>query len=257
MTGSDGDVRETWRRYLAERCAEDVSDLLDRYPERRSLSVDLVDLYDYDAAFTVDLFAAPERYLRAAAAVLRERGDAVEHVAIRVVDNPAMLSLESLRARHVTELVTAEAVVESVGPVGAAAAVAVFACPACGGEVATWPLGVRRPEPPACGECDAGLPLAFRPDRSAFVDCQRVAVGAPDADDGAPTVDLFLTDDLVDAVGTGDRFLVTAIVRPLPSGPSNGFRLALDGLGVAEERSAVADRSLAEVIRSRWESTQA
>jgi len=47
---------------------------------------------------------------------------------------------------------------------------------------------------------------------------------------------------------------VTGVVRPVRAGPSNRFDLCVDGIAVSEERSAVDDRSLTEVIQSRWES---
>ena len=65
---------------------------------------------------------------------------------------------------------------------------------------------------------------------------------------------MFLADDLADAVAPGDQFLVTGVVRPVRTDPSNRFDLCVDGLAVSEERSAVPDRSLTEVIQSRWES---
>lgn len=258
MDATESWIDDAWRSYFAERCRPDVEALVRAYPDRPSLSVDLVDLYGYDDEFTVALFDEPGRFLRRAVEVLCDGHDALEHANVRVTNNPALFELGDLRARHLHELVTVEGVAASVGPVGATAAVAVFECNACGAEVEQRPAGVRLSPPGRCVECDGVDALAFRPDRSTFVDLRRVALAPPQeerADDATPrTVDLFLADDLADAVAPGDGFLATGIVRPVRAGPSNRFDLCVEGLSVTDERSPVPDRSLAEVIQSRWES---
>jgi DNA replicative helicase MCM subunit Mcm2 (Cdc46/Mcm family) len=172
--------------------------------------------------------------------------------------NPALFELGDLRARHLHELVTVEGVAASVGPVGATAAVALFECHACGAEVEQRPAGVRLSPPGRCVERDGVDTLAFRPDRSTFVDLRRVELAPPHDEraDGADprTVGLFLADDPADAVAPGDGFLATGVVRPVAAGPSNRFDLCIEGVGVTDERRPVPDRSLAEVIQSRWES---
>lgn len=258
MDASDSWIDDAWRSYFGERCHPDVEGLVRAYPDRRSLHVDLVDLYGYDDEFTVALFDEPGRFLRRGVEVLCEGYDALEHANVRVSNNPALFELADLRARHLGELVTVEGVATSVGPVGATAAVAVFECRACGAGVEQRPYGVRLSPPGRCGECDGVETLAFRPEQSTYVDLRRVELSPPPEkrEDGAAprTVDLFLANDLADAVAAGDRFLATGIVRPVRVGPSNRFDLSIEGITVADERSPVPDRSLAEVIQSRWES---
>lgn len=251
-------IDSTWQSYFSQRCHPDVAALANHYPDRRSLYVDLVDLYGYDAEFTVALSDAPGRFLRRATGVLRDGREAFDHVNVRVTNNPAMFRLGDLGTRHLHELVTVQGVAESLGSIQATAAVAVFECRHCGEAVDVPPCGVRLSEPRRCESCDGDGAFEFRPGRSTFVDLRRVSFAAPrdERDDAADprTLDVFLADDLVDAVHAGDQFLVTGIVRPVRVGPSNRFDLCVDGLTVAEERSAVEDRSLAEVIQSRWES---
>lgn len=261
MAPASSQIDDTWRSYFSERCHPDVAALARAYPDRRSLYVDLVDLYGYDSAFTVALFDAPGRYLRRAVAVLCAGYDAFDHVNVRVTNNPALFQLSDLGASHLNELVTVEGVADSVDPVGATAAVAVFSCDACGEAVEVRPYGVEMLTPRHCSECGEAGAMRFRPARSTFVDLRRVSLGSSPEDDedgsASRSLDVFLADDLVDAVAPGDQFLVTGLVRPVRAGRSNRFDLCVDGIAVSEERSAVDDRSLAEVIQSRWESTSA
>jgi len=259
MAQANSRIDDTWRSYFSERCHPDVEALARAYPDRRSLYVDLVDLYGYDSEFTVALFDAPGRFLRRAVAVLCAGYDVFDHVNVRVTNNPALFQLADLGAGHLHELVTVEGVAASVDPVGATAAVAVFECDACGESVEVRPYGVRLSAPHHCDECGGSGTVRFRPGRSTFVDLGRVSFGPSTEEDGDDprTVDVYLADDLVDAVAPGDGFLVTGIVRPVRAGPSNRFDLCIDGLAVADERTDVADRSLAEVIQSRWESMSA
>lgn len=258
MDAADSGIDDVWRSYFEERCRSDVENLAEAYPDRRSLHVDLVDLYGYDDEFAVAFFDDPGRYLRRAASVLCAGHDGFDYVNVRVRNNPSLFRLADLGAGHLHELVTVEGVAESVDPAGTTAAVAVFECEACGAGVEQHPHGVRLSTPRHCGACDRAGALAFRPARSTFVDLGRVEFTPPHderADGESPrTVDLYLADDLSDAVDAGDRFLATAVVRPVRVGPSNRFDLCLDGVAVAEERRPVPDRSLAEVIQSRWES---
>lgn len=255
MDAPDSSIDDAWRSYFSERCHPDVADLVADYPDRRSLYVDLVDLYGYDAEFTVGLFDAPGRYLRRAAEVLCGGYEGLDHVNVRVTNNPALFPLADLGADHLGELVTVEAVADSVGPSGATAAVAAFECHACGALVETRPYGVRLSAPRHCEACGGEGTLELAPTRSSFVDLRRVSIVPPGEGAESRSIDVFLADDLVDAVGAGDQFLVTGVVRPARAGQSNRFDLYVEGVTVAEERSAVEDRSLAEVIQSRWEST--
>jgi len=147
MAPASSRIDDTWRSFFSERCHPDVAALARAYPDRRSLYVDLVDLYGYDSEFTVAFFDAPARFLRRAVEVLCDGYDAFDHVNVRVTNNPALFQLSDLGASHLQELVTVEGVADSIDPVGAMAAVAAFACDACGEAVEVRPYGVEMPAP--------------------------------------------------------------------------------------------------------------
>ena len=183
MAPASSRIDDTWRSYFTERCHPDVAALARAYPDRRALYVDLVDLYGYDSEFTVDFFDAPARFLRRAVEVLCDGYDAFDHVNVRVTNNPALFQLSDLGASHLQELVTVEGIADSIDHVGATAAVAAFACDACGEAVEVRPYGVEMPAPRRCSECGEAGTLRFRPDRSTFVDLRRVSFGSSPEDE--------------------------------------------------------------------------
>jgi len=68
------DLRERWRDIHRDR-QEKVGRLVDEYPERRSLYLDLIDLHDRDPEFAEALFSDPDRVLSRGSAVLVDRYD--------------------------------------------------------------------------------------------------------------------------------------------------------------------------------------
>lgn len=257
MTRAHPSTIDRWRTYLLEQCDSEVGDLAGAYPERRSLTVDVIDLYDFDEELVTALFDAPCHVLRQASDALRELHDAFGRVHVRVENNPELLSVERLGSPHVHELVTVEGRVASVGSVETTAVETVYDCPNCGGSLVTRPVGVRLDEPHRCERCDWDGGFDLRHDRSTFADLQRVSFAQLPEDrreeEADPrTVAVYLSDDLVGSVAPDDRLLVTGIARLNPRGSSNRFDLYVDANAVAEERPREESEGLAEIITSQW-----
>lgn len=255
MSQQRSTIEGGWRSFFGGPYRPAVEELAGAYPDRRSLYVDVVDLHDHDAEFANALFAEPDRFLRAAAATLRELHDGFGRVNVRLENNPGLVGVADLGTRHLHELVTVEGAVETVEPVRTAAATAVFGCPSCGETTDTRPTGLRLSDPVGCDGCgwDGALELRHRDSR--FVDHQRVTLIEPGADEASgASIDAVLDDDIVGAVEPGDQVLVTGIVRVDREGGSNRFERYLDAVSVSEERGGRDHDALDDVIRSQWES---
>lgn len=261
MAGDGADLRDTWGRFYRSTSESEVRQLLEAYPQERSLHVDVLDLYEFDESFTRGLFSSPDQYLHAGADALRSLDDSFNRVNVRLTNHPGLLGIDSLRSRHVSELVTVEGVVADVDRVQAAAAVAVFECRRCGHRVQRRGRGI---EPPGrCGECGTTDAHRLDFDRSSFVDVQRLELEGPvenrrDGDLPA-AIDAVIDDDLVGTVLPGDRVLATGVVR-LESGAHSGrFDFYLDVNSVDEEPGQVQastddiSSELQQAIESRWE----
>ena len=285
-TGSAIDA--AWRSFFESGRAGSVASVVSRYPEERSVYVDVVDLHGHDPAFVESLFAEPATVLRRGAEVLREDNEALGRVNLRLRNNPSLLGIRSVRARHLGKLVTVEGAVDAVGPVEARVEAAAFVCDVCGGERREHPREVGLSAPARCPECALTGTMALEHDRSTFVDVQRVtlqeptddvgarngpgapdgrrpiddrgAVGGRDSVEPARTIAVTVDDDLVGTLAVGDRVRVTGIVGVDRRGEANRFSFSLDGVAVDEQRPGrsatggdVPDR-VKESIRARWES---
>lgn len=262
MSDDRADLRETWRTFFGEAYRDDVGQLAERYPQERSLYVDVLDLYEFDNEFTTALFAEPDRFLRAGAATLQELADPFERINVRLKNHPGLLGIGGLRSRHVAELVTVEGVTAEVDGVQSALETAAYVCGACGEterrRVAGRPMAARR-----CGSCGTAGALELTRESSTYVDVQRVRLESPPegrGEEGPPAaIDALLDDDLVGTIGPGERLLTTGVVRLEPAAAENRFDFYLDVVSIDEEPGEVPaagegiSGELQHTIESRWE----
>ena len=180
MAPTESSIDAAWRSFFESERAGSVAAVVSRYPEERSVYVDVVDLHGHDPAFVESLFAEPATVLRRGAEVLREDNDALGRVNLRLRNHPSLIGIRSVRARHLGKLVTVEGAVDAVGPVEARVEEAAFVCDVCGGERREHPREVGLSAPARCPECALTDTMALEHDRATFVDVQRVTLREPD-----------------------------------------------------------------------------
>lgn len=254
-------IDDAWRSYFDDRATDAVRSLLEDYPKRRSLNVDVIELHQHDADLVEALFADPDDVLRRGARVLRAADDRLERVSIRLESVPSQLDLDAIRARHADGLVTVHGVIESVGPVAAALSEAAFRCPACGAVQYEHVVGHDLPAPGPCPECDARPELELDRTESTLVDVQQVDVVGADRDEEAgpePSMTVWLADELVGRTSPGDTVRATGIVRLDRREGTTRYDFSLDAIGLDEQRAGrrpdrPAPDPLKETIRNRWE----
>lgn len=243
--GGGEDLRERWRAVYRGQ-EDDVRRLAREYPGERSLSLDLLELYEQDEGLAEALFADPDRVLRQGEAALAALRSEFDRVNLRVENHPGLLAPAGVRSRHVGELVTVEGTVAEADGVRARIAQARYTCRECGHDVRRRPVGLDDPDLESCPECGGGK---LRRTDAEFVDVQRLRV----VDDGG--IDVYLDDDLVGVAGAQDRALVTGVVR-LDKRAGNLFDFYLSTVGAdvdPGERDRPADEEIQDLIRSRWE----
>lgn len=257
------DLRATWSQFFRARREDAVRELVEAYPDERSLQVDLLDLYGFDETFAQALLADPRRYLGAGADALRGLDDSFERVHVRITNNPGLVSLDSVRSRHVAELVTVEAVAGTIDRVQSVPATAIYRCEHCGNRLRRR-SNDRVAAPRRCPECGVEGTFTLDVGRSHFVDVQRVGLELPPedrAEDAPPgTIHAVLDDDLVGTVRPDDRLLVTGIVGVSREPGTERFDFTLDVVSVEAARGRTADAAdvpsaLKRSIHERWERT--
>lgn len=237
------DPRKSWRTFFTRQLREEVRSLAREYPERRSLPVDALDLYEFDPATAEHLFKAPDEALAAAEASLRDLHDGFDRVTVRPENYPGLLSVRSLRSSHRAELVAVEGLVSEAQPIRSKVATAVFECGRCGTRTARRPRGLEVRPPASCDVCDEAGSVDFLERASTFVDVRRVTLVEPADGTQRPgtksesraerwAVDVCLADGLVEAVASGDSAVVTGILRVDGDPPVNRFDFLIEALTV-------------------------
>lgn len=251
-------IDEAWRSYFEGR-TDAVRALVGNYPQRRSITVDVIDLHGHDETLVEALFDDPDDVLQRGATVLRSAHEELGRLNIRLENVPSQLAPDAIRARHAGTLVTVEGAVESVGPVVAAIAEGVFACRTCGARRRSPVAGLELSSPDRCVECDAAGTLELDREASALVDVQQVTLVGSESDDDGRRMAVWIDDDLVDTVASDERIRATGVMRLDRRGEANRFDFYLDGLAVDEQHpgrpieEADAPERLKASIRTSWE----
>lgn len=231
-------TQDKWRSYLSAECQTEIDGLASRYPDRRSLYVDILDVYDFDNSFGQSIFRNPEASLSKGCNVLRDVADISGPVYIRIENNPQQRPVSSIHASHTNELVTVEAFVESIGPVEAKAVVGTYSCPNCDNTIKQPESRIVLDPPEECDRCGYPQEFEFCPSDSYFVNLQEVTLveAAPRRASGSRhTLTGYLKDDLVGDLEESQTCCLTGIVRVSQQETSNQFRLYLDVNSVRPE----------------------
>ena len=234
----------------------------------RSLVIEFSDLYRYDVELAEELVEKPHKVLRDAEEALREllellalkypefekRGRGRFYV--RVAGLFDTLRIRDVRSEHVGKLVQVEGIVTRMHPIRSKMVKAVFTHDKCGSEF-KWPpgeeeVGERLEKPgicPVCGE-GGGKFLLVR-EKSEYIDWQKIVVQEkPEDVPGGQmprSIEVHLTNDLVDSVRPGDRVSVVGIVKLY--GPSD--RSPLYEVYIEANSVRVSERVLEEVSITR------
>lgn len=259
MAGSSAESRERWREFLTGQHADDIDQLAARYPDDRSLYVDVIDLHDFDPRFTSELLSNPDRILQLGSAVLRDLRDDIGRVNVRLRNHPGLLAIENLRVRHAGEIVTVEGTATTVADSQARIDVAEYECSACGEAVRTRSRGHALGEPLRCDACGEHSSMQLRRSASRFIDVQRIVLESIQPMGEPATIETYLDDDLVGAVDRGEEVVLTGILRLEETAATNRFDFYLDGISVEESRGLRADEDrdavegIQDLIAERWE----
>lgn len=193
----------------------------------RSVEVDFGDLVSFDEAFSLDLVNDPSRLLplldKAAYRQLQvevpEYASSLEDFYARVASLPVITSLREVRASELGKLVMLDAIVVRASAVKPLLKKAVFKCGVCGApvEVKQDARIMKRPERCPNPSCRAtGKRFRLDEEASVFTDLQTIGIQEKPEDLPAGqlprTLEIRLTEDLVDRARPGDRVYVTGIL---------------------------------------------
>ena len=248
-------VTERWEGFLKRYCWNELIEMSNSYPEKRSLFVKFADMDTYDPNLADMLLEEPDVTIASATQALREMdiptGVTLEEANLRIIKLPRKLKIRDIRSGDIGKLAGIEGLVTKATEVRPRVVEAVFECPFCGHIFSVEQTGGRQfKEPRECEEASGGCGRKVQRfkllvDRCKFANTQKIRLQeSPEELRGGElpqAIDVNLEDDISGEIAPGDRIIVTGILRSYQRttqfGKTPFFDIYLDGnsLEVMEE----------------------
>ncbi len=230
MTGfQDTEITEGWESIFGrDEYRQELREIADTYPEKKSLSVKYDDMDMYNTDFAVTVLEEPDRCLKLAEEAAKEAmppsWDPVNRINIRITRLPrdAKVGIRNLRARHLNRMVAIEGLVKKVTPVKPRMTMALYTCARCGSAIWQPQDGMILQEPLMCpnpnGSCNKSANrFILDEEQSVYTDTQKVEIQeSPEGlKGGAQPQRLggYIDDDIAGVVTPGNRITVNGIIR--------------------------------------------
>lgn len=195
--------------------------------EKRSITVDYLDLSAFDSQLSRNICEKPDEYLQYAIRALKyqlliedkQYAESVDWFYVRLRGIPEKISLRSIGAHQIEKLVAFDGIVVRSTPVRPLLMEGVFICRGCGSENSVRQEGTFIRAPIRCKnpECKKERSFELSIEKSKFIDSQELRVQEKPEDlppGQLPRyIDVFVEDEMVDIVRPGDRISVTGIVK--------------------------------------------
>lgn len=244
-------VTERWEGFLKRYCWNELIEMSNSYPEKRSLFVKFADMDTYDPNLADMLLEEPDATIASATQALREMdiptGVTLEEANLRIIKLPRKVKIRDIRSGDIGKLAGIEGLVTKATEVRPRVVEAVFECPFCGHIFSVEQTGGRQfKEPRECEGCDRKVQhFKLLVDRCKFANTQKIRLQeSPEELRGGElpqAIDVNLEDDISGEIAPGDRIIVTGILRSYQRttqfGKTPFFDIYLDGnsLEVMEE----------------------
>jgi len=234
-------VTEKWEDFLKRYYWNEIIELSNSYPEKRSLLVKFSEMDIYDPTIADMLLDDPEVTLDSAKRALREMdiptGVTLDDANLRIIKLPRKVKIRDIRSNDIGKLVSIEGLVTKATEVRPRIVEAVFECPFCHHIFSVLQSGRQFKEPYECPQEDGGCGrkvqrFTLLVDKSKFANAQKIRLQeSPEELRGGElpqTLDVNLEDDLSGEVAPGDRVIVTGVLRSYQRVTQFGKKLFFD-----------------------------
>jgi len=234
-------VTEKWEGFLKRYYWDEIVELSNSYPEKRSLLVKFSEMDIYDSNIADMLLDDPDVILESATRTLREMdiptGVTLDEANLRVIKLPRKVKIRDIRSHDIGKLVSIEGLVTKATEVRPKIVEAAFECPFCHHIFSIVQTGSQFKEPYECPQEDGGCGrkaqrFLLRVDKSKFANAQKIRLQeSPEELRGGElpqALDANLEDDISGEVAPGDRVIVTGILRSYQRVTQFGKKLFFD-----------------------------
>ncbi|MCL2142490.1 MAG: minichromosome maintenance protein MCM, partial [Methanimicrococcus sp.] len=240
-------VDEKWNKklksFLKRYYKDDVLELANNYPDKRSLVINYDKLEVFDRSIARDLIENPEDVILSLEFALKDMDlpltKKLENVHVRIVNIPNRIPIRDLRSKHLSKFIAAEGMIRRATEVRPRITKAAFKCMRCDTITFVEQLGNKMDEPYSGCEnenCGKRGPFKLVMDQSEFIDSQKGQIQeSPESLKGGTnpqSIEINFNDDLTGLVSPGDRVIINGVLRsvqrPLREGKSTFYDLVLD-----------------------------
>jgi len=217
---------ERWEDFLKRYCWDELVELSNYYPEKRSLLVKFTDMDIYDPNLADMVLESPDVAINAATRALRTidtpTGVTLDEANFRIIKVPRRLKIRDIRSEDIGKLVSIEGLVTKATEVRPKVVEAVFECPYCHHVFSVEQSGRQFKEPVECDQESGGCGRKAQHfklllEQCKFANAQKIQLQeSPEELRGGElpqAIDVYLEDDITGVVTPGDRVIITGILR--------------------------------------------
>ena len=219
-----------FEEFFATSYKDDVFEILETYPDNRSLTVDYNTLEVFDPDLADLLIEKPEEVIEAAQIAVKNidplAKDADLNIRFKNVTN--IIPLKILLSKYIGSFVAAEGIVRKTDEIRPRIETAVFECRGCMRLHEVEQTSDRTIlEPSLCGEC-GGRSFRLLQEESHYIDTQTARMQEPLENLSGGTEPkqmlMILEDDLVDELNPGDKVRITGTLKTFREERSGKFK---------------------------------
>jgi len=219
-----------FEEFFATSYKDDVFEVLEKYPDERSLNVDYNALEIFDPDLADLLIDKPEEVIEAAQIAIKNIDPLVKDadIHIRFENLTNIIPLKTLLSKYIGTFVSADGIVRKTDEIRPRIETGVFECRGCMRlhEVEQTSSNTII-EPSLCSEC-GGRSFRLLQEESKYIDTQTARMQEPLENLSGGTEPkqmlMILEDDLVDELNPGDKVRITGTLRTFREERSGKFK---------------------------------
>nr|WP_245526736.1 LAGLIDADG family homing endonuclease [Methanothermus fervidus] len=217
------EIIKKFEEFFSLKYKDEVYEVLENYPDEKSIVVDYVDLEMFNIDLADYLIEKPEECMSCAEEAIKQLDPSGKNpeIHVRFKNVFPQVNLRDLKSEHIGKLVCVEGIVRKTEEVRPRIAEGTFVCEKCY-SVKKVPQEFNKITKPArCEECGSRS-FRLEKENSKFVDTQTLKIQEPleqlAGGEQPRQITLVLEDDLVDIVSPGDVVRITGILKTMHKG---------------------------------------
>ncbi len=219
-----------FEEFFATSYKDDVFEILEKYPDERSLNVNYQSLEMFDPDLADLLIDKPEEVIEAAQIAIKNIDPLVKDadINIRFENLTNVIQLKDLLSKYIGTFVAADGIVRKTDEIRPRIETGVFECRGCMRlHEVEQTSGNHIIEPSLCSEC-GGRSFRLLQEESKYIDTQTARMQEPLENLSGGTEPkqmlMILEDDLVDELNPGDKVRITGTLKTFREERSGKFK---------------------------------